>query len=64
MKASNELTTMEHIYSDKIKEEKRKLIGQEWEFLRNNQCSTYPTDERAKTDEKGKKKSNVKKWRI
>ncbi len=55
---------MEHIYSDKIKEEKRKLIGQEWEFLRNNQCSTYPTDERAKTDEKGKKKSNVKKWRI
>ena len=55
VKASDKLTTMGHIYSDKRKEEKRKLIGQEWEFVHNNLHSTYRTDEGAKIDEKGEK---------
>ena len=44
-----------YIYSDKRKEEKRKLIGQEREFVRNNLSCAYRTDERVKTDEKGEK---------
>jgi hypothetical protein len=55
VEASNELTTVEHIYCDKRQEEKRKLIGQEWEFVRNNLRCTYQTDEGAKADEKGEK---------
>ena len=50
-----ELTTVRHIYSNNRKEEKRKLIGQEWEFVRNNLCCTYQTDEETITGEKGKK---------
>jgi hypothetical protein len=46
---------LEHIHSDKRKEEKRKLIEREWEFVRENLCCTYQTDEGAKTDEKGNK---------
>jgi hypothetical protein len=46
---------MEQIYSNKRKEEKRKLIGQEEEFVRNNLCCTYQTAKRAKTYEKSEK---------
>ena len=55
VKISNELIAMRHIHSDKRKEEKRKINGQEWEFVRNNMCSTYRTDDGAKTDEKGER---------
>ena len=39
MDASNELITVEHIYSDKRKEEKIKLIGQgkKWKLVTNLQ---------------------------
>jgi hypothetical protein len=55
MEVSNELITVGNIYSDERKEEKRKLIGQEWEFVRNNLCCTYQTDEGAMTGEKDEK---------
>ncbi len=55
MKASNELTTVGHIYPDKIKEEKRKLIEQEWEIVHNNPRCIYQTDKESKADETGEK---------
>ena len=55
VEVSNEFTTLRHIYFDKRKEEKRKLIGQECEFVRNNLCCTYETDEEVITDKKGEK---------
>ena len=45
VEVSNEFTTVAHIYSDKRKEEKRKLIEQEEEFVCNNLCCAYRTDD-------------------
>ncbi len=55
MDASNEITTVEHIYCDKRQEEKRKLIEQEWEIVHNNPRCIYQTDKESKADETGEK---------
>ena len=55
MKATKELTTVGPIYSNKRKEEKRKLIAQEREFVCNSLCCAYQTDAGAKTNEKSEK---------
>jgi hypothetical protein len=46
---------MGYIYFDEKREKKRKLIDQEYEFVRNNLCSTYWIAEEVTTDEKRKK---------
>jgi hypothetical protein len=58
VEASNQRITVKHIYCNKNQEEKKKLIGQECESVRNNLRCNYQTDQGSMADEKSEEQGN------